>query len=169
MQRMPYVIKRVHASDYEDILKNINMGDVVLATRYGELSNAFVSGKYKHASIYAGNNTIVEAISKGVVKTNLIDFMLSKDRVALVRAKFITSEDAAKIAMYALDLASRDIEYDYAFIPENDKFYCSEFVIHVYEKATNQMIIKTKSMIPFPNDFYTDSSNWIIIDEYGDY
>lgn len=63
-------------------------GDILFYRGTGWLSEAicfFDDTPYSHASLHINNNTVIEAIAKGVVKTNIDTSMVDSDYVAIMR------------------------------------------------------------------------------------
>jgi hypothetical protein len=74
---------------------------------------------------------VLEAIGHGVIPTDLISFLTSKDLVIGKRATFCSSDlslDASRVAAY--DLGK---EYDYSFSHADDTKYCFEVGADAYE------------------------------------
>lgn len=132
-QHLPYSKKRLKYEEVQLVLQHIRPGDVVLAKTLGELTNWFIPGPYKHGSMYCGNNTIVEAIGKGVTLTNIIDFIMTKDYITVVRPVFCTELDAELAARWALEQQGKP--YDYEFKSNNKSFYCFELSYAAYNEV----------------------------------
>lgn len=131
----PYSIKLIKASEYRQALEILKPGMVFLTHTFGELSSALIPGDFKHGAIYVGDRQIVEATGEGVHKTDLIDFMLSKDVIAIVEPLFCDEEHMANAAMWALTQIGSP--YDYDFMSNNKAFYCFELTYAAYQEAMN--------------------------------
>jgi len=108
---------------------------VILSTTYGELSNMFIPGFWSHVGIVSTDGlSVVEAMSVGVVKSDLIDFMLKKDVVCLLYPEFTDVSEMFQAAIEAEAQIGKP--YDFGMIQSDVKaFYCSELVYHCYDKA----------------------------------
>lgn len=129
----PFTRKKITGNDYRHAKGILVPGDVVLVRTRGEFSNLFIPGFWTHASIYVGDECIVEATGSGVHETDLVTFMMHKDYVGIFSPKF--AGPAAKLA--AADWASSQIgkPYDYSFSGGNEAFYCSELVTAAYTEV----------------------------------
>jgi len=129
----PWSHRAIKSYHYREIRKLIRPGDVFLLQKSGELSNLFIPGFWGHASIYCDKDRVVEAVGIGVVNTDLIDALLSRDAVMVRRPKFATPAEQKKAADWALQQIGA--EYDLFFDPGNKAFYCSELIWMAYEKT----------------------------------
>lgn len=144
LNHLPYTKKRINEADVRTILSMIEEGDILLGTRFGEYSNLLIPGDYKHGAIYSpheSNLPMVEAVDPEVRDIGIYDFLMSRDRVALVRPKLPKEkrEFAARMARTVIGL-----KYDYDFkIPrgknkKNEKMYCFELVYWCYLAAVGE-------------------------------
>lgn len=145
----------VKADDYHAATELILPGDVLLSTMRGELTNLFIAGHYKHAAMYVGvteradgslrEHSVVEATFKGVVASDLIDVMLSKDDVMILRPReHVLGTNNSRAADIILSVVGKP--YDFVFEPGCDAFYCSELATWALNEAA---IESKKSMTPF--------------------
>ena len=142
-------------------------GDVLLGRTFGELTNLFIPGKYKHAALFACGVSdypyAIEAIGTGVQKSDLIDFMLKRDIVGIYRMKGIDYKQSVDI----VELAKKYIgfPYDYEFRSDNKAFYCSEFVYSCYKETIGErfkfeMWKRFGSMTVMPSDIARAEEVW---------
>lgn len=85
-------------------------------------------------------NYVIEAVGKGVVPTDLVSFLTSKDLAIGVKPNFCSKElsmDASRISVYDLGRP-----YDYAFSHNNGMKYCFELCADSYEKAVDGKKLK---------------------------
>jgi len=124
--------RKVKSRDYRDLIQKIQPGDVLLTWRWGELSNLFIPGEWSHAALYVGNDTVREATYAGVHDTDLIDFMLEKDQVLVLRPAVPSKviEEAILVSADALG-----VPYDFMFDEGDKAFYCSELICWSYNHA----------------------------------
>lgn len=158
-QRVPYSKKLLTSTDFYDIVKLARPGDILCATRYGEISNLFIPGDYKHAAVYVGGEipTVIEAVGKGVVETKLVDFVMSRDLCVLLRPRWT---DGAQAVVEAWKLVGKP--YDYQFRAGNDAFYCAELIKVIYGTDKSPIVEKArwKTLVILPQDFVDDPENF---------
>jgi len=129
---LPRFSYHLNASTYHAAFEMLEVGDILIAKTYWHLTNLFL-GKYPHAAIYAGNGLVIEAIGRGVVATDLIDFVLGKDELRAFRPTFADSEARAEAVEYAVSQIG--VDYDFIFDPGRRAWYCAELVYLAYAKA----------------------------------
>ena len=163
-RHMPYSHKLITGKHYFEIVDRLSPGVVFVTQKYGELTNILIPGKWTHAAIYVGDGWVVEALGVGVTKTHIIDFLLSKDEVAVLSPKFGSEGQMAGAAKYALGKVGTP--YDYEFKGDNQAFYCSELVWSSYDQVMQEMpftIRKTWGVeTVIPDDIYNAKSKWTI-------
>jgi hypothetical protein len=167
-RHMPFTHKLITSFDYYHALEMLRPGDVLLSLIYGEFSNFFIPGHFKHAAIYCGTQLdrypcIIEAVSKGVIKKNMLDFMFKKDEIMAFRPTFCTKNDSKSAVFAANKLVGS--HYDYQFKSDNDAFYCSEAIYYSYlqvlgEKMPFQMWKRFGRLTITPNDFHRALHYW---------
>ena len=169
----PYTHNKITGREYHRISNALRVGDVLITRKRGEVTNLFIPGFYTHAAMYVGRNDVVEAIGKGVVRTDLVSFCMGKDYVAVLRSKFSDEAVNKEAAKEAIKLIGSP--YDYDFEPANVAFYCSELCYYAYDKALGE----DKS--PFelrqslgvdtvtPQDFFDATEKWerILVTDRG--
>jgi len=121
-------IGNAHAREAETLLIP---GDVLLTKKRGELSNLFnPSSGYTHSGVYIGEvdgiPTVLEAIGKGNVGTDLYDFMLTKDCVEIKRNIYLNSSYSDVIKNIGKIFIESNTPYDYHFSLDNKSYYCFE-------------------------------------------
>jgi len=126
----PFSHKEVRAIHYRAAHQVLIPGTVLTTRTNGEFSNLVIPGYWSHAAIYAGGDSVVEAVGKGVVETDLIDFMLSKDHIAGFVPLFATHEQMAAAARWAM--AQKGLPYDYCLTMALRAFYCSKLGYMAY-------------------------------------
>lgn len=171
---MPFSRKKIRSKHYRQMTQLLEPGMGILTTTNGEFANAFIPGDWSHIGGYCGCidepglRWMVEAIGKGVVETDLIDFSLTKDRIAIVKPKFATSEQ--------MDFSGRWMHsqkgkpYDMQFASGHKAFYCSELYAESYVvqgieipwKVSETMGVKN----PVPQDFFDNPDAWEIVAQY---
>ena len=108
---VPYSRKKIKAHHYHKARYHLFPGTIILSRTHGEFSNLVIPGRYSHVGIIATDGmSVIEAISEGVVKTDLIDFMLKKDEVCIMRSSFFDQDDMVQVSIEAeRHLGSRTI------------------------------------------------------------
>lgn len=163
----PFSRKKISSKHIDSIKTILHPGSVLITVSYGELANIFIPGDFSHAAIYAPvEGYVVEAKTTGVVNTNLLDFMISKDRVVVLHPVF-TDDDGMKLA--SLVCASMiGLPYDFYFDPDNKAFYCSELIEFGYRKFdtwTKRESMGTMTVLPsdFINSAKSKTPKWSIV------
>lgn len=151
-----------------EAVKHVIPGDVLLSRKEFEASNILQPNQhYKHAATFAGLNEfgtpfVIEAIGKGVVKTGLAKFLLTKDDVLIVRPTFATPDQMVAAVAWALTLVGQP--YDYEFKPANQAWYCSEIPARAYLKVCPDspfVVRKTLGVDTWvPQDFANAVTKW---------
>lgn len=147
----PFTHKKVTGRHYYLLRDKINIGTVLLTKTYGELSNLINPEKMKHAAIYVGDvdgtgvRYVVEAVGRGVVKTDLVTFLTTKDLILGCEAKYLRANDRAVLQKEALSIVG--IPYDYLFNKGGEAFYCFEAVAHILKMVRPEIRLKTYEVV----------------------
>jgi len=134
---MPYSHKQITSKQYREIKKILLPGMAMCTQTRGEMTNIFIPGFWSHAAIYVGDSKVMEAVSKGVVVTDLIDFLLTKDAVIVKDPIFADRDQMIDAVTWALSQEGKG--YDFYFDKSNDFFYCAEFLWLAYERTIGEM------------------------------
>lgn len=158
----------IKSSDILAMASNLRSGDVLLTFSFGEFTNYFIEGDFKHAAIYIGREKVVEATGRGVVVSKFEDFCSGKDRVAVLRPIFCDESSCGLAAMNAISQIGKP--YDYYFEPGDESFYCAELITWAYFHATigASSFIKREIMgveTVLPTDFYNAKSKFQVVIE----
>lgn len=156
--------------------KNLKKGDIVLSTKANNPGNFILPGKAKHASMVIDDNPdnpiLIEAVSKGVVKTSLYEFMKTKNYLVHCRSSYFSPETAALASRIAAGMEG--VKYDHVWSPDNNWIYCSELVYESYKKAFLEkahlptafpLVMKERcgEMTYIPDDIRLDHKCWDIL------
>jgi uncharacterized protein YycO len=136
--RFPFSKKRITGKEYYEIRDNIDPGAVLLTSTCGELSNFINPSEWKHGGLYIGGDKVkwvIEATGKGVIVTDLVTFMLQKDKIAVYEPSGFTKDQKLQVAEESKKHIGQ--EYDYAFKVNNDKYYCFEFIAVMFEEYSS--------------------------------
>jgi uncharacterized protein YycO len=144
----PFSRKLINGEMFRIVKHLMQPGDILLSRTRGEFGNFFIPGFWKHVAIVGKDGKIVEAVTAGVHRTNLFDFMRAKDYVALVRP-MVDGVVREAAAFHALNYVGAG--YDFEFEARDKEFYCSELVARAYKDA-GQDIVHKKGII-YPSDF----------------
>lgn len=177
---MPFTHKRVTGRHVFSVLQHLKPGAVFVTRVDGEISNLLIPGDFTHAGMCVASGVsesacslfpsslvpVVEAVGRGVVETDLISFMTSKDRVLLLYPTFATDEEMKKAADFAYSTIGTP--YDYYFTPGSKAFYCSELCQHGYEVALGEKLTFTKRTTlgvktVLPQDYVNAKEKWSVI------
>lgn len=164
---MPYSRKRIKASHYHKVRYAIKPGTVILSATRGEFSSLFIPGDWSHAGVIATDGlSVIEATSKGVIKTDLIDFMMSKDAICIMRSSFFDVDEMAQVAIEAERHLGKP--YDWQFVKGDIKaFYCSELVYHAHAQVKNDIPFTLRrtfgKLTVTPQDFYNAKSKFYVV------
>lgn len=138
---LPGSDKLITQDDFHAIKAALKPGMVFLSHTEGAIgSNILQMDFWTHVAIIVDDDNVIEAIGKGVVKTDLEYFVYNKDDIVLLRPLFATPEQMLAAAQWAEEQVGKP--YDYEFGSGNDAFYCSEL-------ATDAYMIATDSKSPF--------------------
>jgi len=132
----PFSVKKLKSFDFKKTIEAMQPGDAILSHVSGVASNAIVPGYWKHIAFVVTGSSVIEAIGNGVVETDLLDFIMTKDAIKIVRPIFATAEVKARAVAIARGLIG--LPYDYLLeysLGNNKAFYCSEVIWYSYETA----------------------------------
>lgn len=124
---------RVSGRQYNDVIKKIRPGDIVLTRNFLRPSNLFIPGYWSHVQIVAFDNYTVEARIPRVGLNTLVDVWATAHSVMIVRPKDVSQSTARVAADMALSYVGAP--YDTAFEFSDKAFYCSELVYKAYRGA----------------------------------
>ncbi len=148
-------IPRIQGADFEQVLPKLRAGDVILCGNSGGLT---------HAMLYAGSGDVIHAMAteasqlglaktlqalllepeelkssqgkKGVFEEKAGEFFdrYARDTYVVLRQPYLHQKTAAK-ALKSLREEVVGAEYDYDFIPGDNKYYCTEVVLEFFDRA----------------------------------
>ena len=166
----PWSHKKISGMDYYKIKSLLQEGDVILSKTYGNFSNVLNPSELKHGAIFIGQEPIeyvVEATGDGVVKTDLVSHIMTKDEIVVTRLKLF-KDDNIQFAKDAACFANSQIgkEYDYNFSSGNNKYYCFELVadsINKLERGIELKQFKKVGTLYYLSDTFLDPELFDII------
>lgn len=150
--RFPFTKKKVTGVHYFKWRDSIEVGTVLLTKTEGELSNYInpVSSDIKHGGMYIGRiggiPMVIEALGRGVVFTDLVTFLTTKDRVIGLKPDFhLSNED--KVMLQEEAKKRKGIPYDYLFSKGDKAFYCFELVADIYKSVKPEMVLNREEIV----------------------
>lgn len=150
--------KTFNSAQYHAVRTNARLGDVILSKSNGFFLNWLnPSSPYKHGAIVTEITKhrifVTEAISSGVVKTELYDFFKGKNLIGLYRFQNAESVDMEEVANKAETFLN--CPYDYAFKENNRKFYCFELIVQAFSAIPSIIFYPVKTL--FGNKYLAQS------------
>lgn len=150
----------------EQIRPKLRSGDIILMNESGYISNMLIPGKYNHAGIYLHLGSTIHAYYPKVRHELLYNDVLKyKDQFVILRHKNMTVDLESICAHHAMTQVGFD--YDMKFYEQKHikpKWYCSELVKFVFEKAGLAVNIDKEYILP---DDFLSSGDFEIIFKYG--
>lgn len=140
---------------YDQAIQILNMaceGDILLSYESQRLTSSFIKGYYKHAAIISSKMTVIEAVGSGVREVEVIEWLLDKDSVALLRPIYdsnIINKQAAATSLYY-----KGFSYDYSFSLVDERVYCSELIYLCYIKYDSKFLDHIDHNDILPNEYY---------------
>ena len=122
-----YKCGRVNLDDTRPLLPP---GMLILTHKDFKLTNLFINGYWTHAAMVTSADTVVEAISKGVVTKSLETFLTTVDDFLILRPRFCSPESMRSASEQAKGFVG--YPYNFTFQPDKDSVYCSELVFRAY-------------------------------------
>lgn len=159
----PYSHKLVSGRDYFQVRQMLATGQVLVSRTEGEASNLLIPGFWSHAALVADSQYVYEAIGRGVVRTDIVTFLTSKDYVLLIEPTFANAAQREVAVKWAAKMEGRP--YDYHFTSSNRAFYCAELVWAAYQEACGKNVPFTlrKTLgvdTVVPQDFDNAKDKW---------
>jgi len=145
--------RKITGDHYFKYRDSINVGDVFLTSTDWELSNIINRGEFKHGAVYVGNvfgdeiRYVLESTFKGVVLTNLVDFLLSKDIVVVAEFKALQKRNITKEQIQNAALKLKGIQYDFKFKDSGKALYCFELCAVFYKLILPELQLQPREII----------------------
>ncbi len=124
-------------------IEKLAPGMIILSHKDFELTNWFINGYWTHVAVIASENHIIEAVSKGVVKTNICDFFSSVDDFIILEPVFCSRSSMLEAVRFMEQYIG--YPYNFKFIPSNQSFTCIDLVGRAYSLSENIEKIKSSS------------------------
>ena len=160
--RVPTVSKGMSPETRQEILDNLQPGDVILETNnaypnWQRLERLAFRSSFTHAAIFEGwqdgKPMLLEATTgdpsgAGVVRTNLEEYLHGPVQVGVVRPDYKTPEDREAALQFARAQLGRP--YDSGFNYKDDStFFCSELVDKALRSCPNPVEAETSRALGF--------------------
>jgi len=140
-------------------------GMILVTNTRGELTSAIIPGFFSHVGELISVNDVIEATGAGVHKTDLIDFLLSRDYAVLLKPKWLSEYQMEKAARIAESMEGRG--YDYTFSADSEQFYCSELAVYSYKQVDPNSPLELRNrmgqMTFIPEDFWRAADKFDIV------
>lgn len=145
--------RKVTGKDYYRWRDDIEIGTVILTKTNYELSNLINPTEIKHAGIYVGNLGlgkvcyVMEAVGAGVVFTDLVTFLTTKDIAVGCKPIFIRDKEVFEKEI--LNFANKVIgmPYDYLFNKNGKAYYCFELAAMSFKNVYSELQLKCKEIV----------------------
>ena len=136
-------LHKVKGNEIRQILDLVKPGDILLRRYDGYLNTYFTPGFWSHAAICVDNNNIIHSVGEGVIKEDIINFCRC-DSVTIIRIKpeYITKEDIDIAIERAYRMVNNKVQYDYDFMDNNGKVYCTELLNQCFSSLFNDDFVK---------------------------
>lgn len=157
-----------HYFQYRD---KINIGCILLTKTNYEFSNLMNPCDIKHGAIYVGNildtdiKYVLESTGKGVVLTDLVTFLTSKDIVICIEYKNALKTSYTKLQKFVTLV--KGIPYDYLFNKDAKAFYCFELCadfikeMFPYADLSSKELLKNKYI--YDHNTFLDAKLFTVI------
>lgn len=149
----PFSKKRITGEDYYNWRDSIEIGTVILTKTRGEFSNLINPTQIKHAGIYVGdiNNNgkfyVAEATARGVILTDLVTFLTTKDLAVGCKPMFIRNRDQFEEEIKKSTLRFIGLPYDYLFKKGGTAFYCFELAAVCLKEVYPELQFQCREII----------------------
>ena len=144
-KHLPFTHKLITGKEYYKALPFLKPGSILLTKIRGDLTSLIIPGYWSHAAIYAPqtlgniNEFVIEAEGPGVVRTDLVSFLLSKDYFMILEPVGIPDEVMGAAADLAVKQLGKPYDYELEFKLANpDSFYCSCLVWWSYASSCSK-------------------------------
>ena len=152
---LPFTHKKVTGEHYYSWRDSIEIGTVLLTKTNGELSNLINPTNLKHAGLYVGKvfpnsdvRYVIEANKYGVVYTDLVTFLTTKDVVVGVLPRFIrTSKAIFNKKLKSVADKYVGLPYDYLFNKDGRAFYCFELAATCLKDIYPELGLKCREIL----------------------
>lgn len=102
-------------------------GDFILSHIDNRPTNLFFGGApYTHLGVITRNGYVIDMVAKGCRKIHINDWLKGKDRILLLRANTLSTEQRDRIVQFAEQCYKAETPYDFSFEVGVNAIYCTE-------------------------------------------
>lgn len=168
----PLSQRKITEKHVNTLRQYLKAGDIILTYNSAQLTNLFIKGKWKHAAMYCPKEgkieCIIEAVSPRVRAIGIYDFLMSKDKIAIVRFKDM--DELARARAASLARMQQYKEYDFMFkLDSENRFYCSELIWYCLKNSVGIFNFELRKSLGeytvTPTDFYLAKKYFEVIAE----
>lgn len=124
-------------------------GDVLCRKFDCYVDSIFIEGEYTHSGILTHKDKIIHSIAEGVIRDDILDFVLNTDGFILLRPKYDSESNARSAVTFAENHVGRP--YDFLFQKEEkESFYCHELTAR--SLGSGSVVIRPKKDIIYASD-----------------
>jgi hypothetical protein len=141
---------KVKGHEVRRILDLLLPGDILLRRFDGYLNTILTPRFWEDAALYVGDNNVIHAVGKGVIKEDILDFCRC-DSICVLRVKNDFDLSISVAIAKAKDMYNRRVGYDYEFETGDNKVYCTEIVNECYDGLFNddyEMVAGNRVLTP---------------------
>ncbi len=141
---------KINGTDMRSILNVLQPGDVLLRRYSHYLGSILIKGYFSHAAIYVGDNIVVHMLGEGITREDILTFLRCDD-ITILRADQVA---AVYAKVKAEELSTQGIPYDYDFVSDDKKLYCTELIDDVFNHPVGR---EKYGKVILPDDFLNSS------------
>ncbi|MDQ7826602.1 MAG: YiiX/YebB-like N1pC/P60 family cysteine hydrolase [Candidatus Eremiobacteraeota bacterium] len=157
--RIPSTTEKMSDERRDKICSVIQPGDIILETNnpypgWQVFEKVTLDSDYTHAAMYEGDGKFIEATTgdpsgKGVVRTDLREYLQGQLLIEVIRPPYKTPEDRQAAVDYLRSQLGKP--YDSAFDLSEDKaHYCAEIVYRALQNIPNKIEAPLKNFMGRP-------------------
>ena len=141
----------IKAKHIRELTNKVLPGDIVCRKTY-YLDAYFIKGEYSHSGFVISDQDMIHAVSEGVEKIDILDFVKDSDGFILLRPEY---KNVDKCIDYAKEQIGKP--YDFLFSRKDDsRLYCHELTSRILNQ--DNIKIEPEHDIIYANDFIRNFS-----------
>lgn len=147
--------RRLSKREIDFFTKNMFDGYLIVTHTPWQLSNLFIPKKWDHVGLITYDHQVIEATTKGVVKTPLLDVVKRVNNYEVFKPTFLNTVERYQVIESAEKFIGAD--YDFEFETHNKDIYCSELVFFAIKNVRKDFEVNTiLNDIVLPSSFSED-------------